>query len=80
MLSPMTWKASMVGWTKASVGMETCPVFVGTMEKVNRDIGAIGAGVEKFAIVLIGRGSVRVRGFEWVKAKVETESKGAKAA
>jgi len=70
----------MVGRTKASVGTETCPVFVGTTEKVNRDGGAVGAGVEKFAKVLVGRRAVRVRGFEWVKAKVETESKGAKAA
>jgi len=70
----------MVGRTKASVGMETCPVFVGMMEKVNRDSGAIGAGVEKFAIVFIGRRLGRVRGFEWVKAKVESESKGATAA
>lgn len=76
----MTGKAGVVGWTKASVGMETCPVFIGTTEEVSRGGGAVGAGIEQFAIMFGGRRFSRVRGFEGVRAKVEAVSEGAKAA
>jgi len=75
----MTWKAGMVGWTKAGVGMETCPVFIGTTEEVSGDSGAVGTGIEQFAVMCGGRRFGRVRGFEWVRAKVEAVGEGAKA-
>jgi len=75
----MTGKAGMVGRTKAGVGMETCPVLIGTTEEVSRDSGAVCTRIEQLAIMFSGRRFGRVRGFEWIRAKVEAVRKRAKA-